>query len=242
MGSALAHRASSRANHRPLVGPRRARLEARRTRELTEPVDPHATPTGTTRSPRRRAPHDTLKPLVATPGPSTSTRARPPGRKSSRTRRNSRAGSPPIPTLPSRSSAVPHRPSLGSGSKTERCVTAAPRARAAAAAAARRVDAERGDARASKGNREPTRPAAEVDRRRQGQPQRAALPRPTGRTTIGHSTTDERAVRSSTVGSWRLNRRRGSPWATLHAVALTPSPLQQRGVAIALIATACGEP
>ena len=64
------------------------------------------------------------------PGGSTSTIASPPGRSSSAVRDSSRAGSPPIPTLPSRSSTLPHAPAGTRSEKTLARSARPPRRRA----------------------------------------------------------------------------------------------------------------
>ncbi len=62
----------------------------------------------------------------STSGCDTSARSRPPGWTISATRLSSLPGFPPMPMLPSMSRAVPHWPSVGSGSKTERCSAGPP--------------------------------------------------------------------------------------------------------------------
>ena len=66
---------------------------------------------------------------------SASTRSWPPGASSCAQRRSSRAGSPPIPILPSASSTVAQRPCPGSESNTEQCRAGAPARRTRATAA-----------------------------------------------------------------------------------------------------------
>ena len=85
--------------------------------------------------PARRCSRCTRRPV---PGAARSTTTRPPACTRRRARRSSATGSPPMPMLPSASSAVSQRPSWGRAPKTSRCRARMPRCRARATASGAR--------------------------------------------------------------------------------------------------------
>ena len=167
------------------------------------PRRPHRPgPTGTRVRHRRRARPGPGAALVPCRGPRPRrARVPPPGRTSSAQRRSRATGSPPMPTLPSRSRAVPHRPSPGRGRKTERCEDRRPpldglgRPRAQG-----RVDAERDATLARPGARPPGPGPQPMSRTGSASRSSSAVSCGSGRRR--HRSTSSGIVEPSTLAGW----------------------------------------
>ena len=128
--------AGARSSARPRQRrPRRGEPGPRR--ERPDPVDADARPREPLADHVRGLDPDP-RPEVGAPGGSTSTSAIPPGASSSRVRRRSSAGAPPMPTLPSSSNAVCQRPAPGTAPNTSPGIAAPPRRRASCTATGER--------------------------------------------------------------------------------------------------------
>lgn len=121
---------------RPTLGrPAPAGPQSRRRRVLEQRVDTHLGP-GEAPPLRLPSPSATCAVKVRSAERSTwvSTTTRPPSRTISAQRASSATGSPPMPMLPSITSAVSHRPPSGIGSKADPCTAVPPERRAIATA------------------------------------------------------------------------------------------------------------